>query len=800
MRLRRRRPRGKRLLVLALLSSLLAGASEAGAEPLQLEVFVNGAPTRLIGSFVLLPGRRIAASRAELEEIGLEPPAHGGPGDLLAFDRIPTLTYAYDEARQRLSISVADRYRAPKSYSASRNPQRAPPARADYGAVLNYDVFAAGSDGLRSGFFGEVGASATLDGRLSTPFGTFGQTGILRSLTGADPGLLRLDSTFTYSDPDRLLTYRAGDSISGSLAWTRALRVGGFQLQRNFALRPDLVTLALPALRGSAAVPSTVDVYVNGLRTFSQDVEAGPYRISDLPLTTGGGTARVVLRDAAGRQVETSLPFYASTSLLAEGLTDMSFEAGFPRLSYGTASDAYGPKPVASGSLRRGLGDWITVEAHGETGMGLANGGVGGALRAGRFGVLTAAVSASRHEGRSGQQAYAGYETTFLGVTLQGALQRSFGRYEDLASVTAQAQLAPLAPGAFVPNGGALSTWTTSRPVKALDRVTLGIPLPFHDSSLGAGYIHLVDGDGRRSDILTGSWSRRLWAGASLNGTVFSDFGDRRNTGFLAGLSLLVGGTTVSAGVSGDRSGSDVYFDAAKPLGAEPGSYGWRVRDDEGHAPYRSGAVSYRSGFGRIEAGVSQDAGGARATAEFEGSVVAAGGGVFLANRIDDAFAVVRTGVPGVPVYLENRPAAVTDATGRALLPGLNSYQRNKVSIDTGKFPVDAEVDTTQETAVPAWRSGLTLDFGVRARGASAVVVLVDAAGTPLPAGAQGRLEATGEGFVVGYEGRAYVKGLSRANAVVVTLPDGECRASFAYSPRRGEQVEIAPVPCRRLR
>jgi hypothetical protein len=48
----------------------------------------------------------------------------------------------------------------------------------------------------------------------------------------------------------------------------------------------------------------------------------------------------------------------------------------------------------------------------------------------------------------------------------------------------------------------------------------------------------------------------------------------------------------------------------------------------------------------RTEAGVSQGPNGVVATAEMEGAVATMGGGVFFANRIDDAFAVVETGVP----------------------------------------------------------------------------------------------------------------------------------------------------------
>src|ERR1035437_8993641 len=142
-------------------------------------------------------------------------------------------------------------------------------------------------------------------------------------------------------------------------------------MQRNFALRPDLVALPLPTVSGSAAVPSTVDVYVNNLKTLSQQVPAGPFQVTNVPVLSGGGTAPVVGRDAAGHQTQTSLPFYTTPKLLREGFMDFSVEAGLPRVQYGTASNSYLNDPVGSASLRGGLTDWLTVEAHSEGGAGL---------------------------------------------------------------------------------------------------------------------------------------------------------------------------------------------------------------------------------------------------------------------------------------------------------------------------------------------------------------------------------------------------------------------------------------------
>jgi len=801
-------------LVLAFaLASSRAISAEGDVCPLQLEVFINQTPTHLIGAFDLIQGSKIAAKRAELEEIGLKPRGYASPDQEIVLDELVGLAYRYDEATQQIFITVTDELRARRELVASGQPKEVIAARTDYGAVLNYDLYAGTTSGEwlpRSYVYN--GGSATIDGRMFSPFGTLSQTGILRNSFASRFDALRLDTTWTYSDQDSMTTYRAGDEISGALTWTRPIRIGGLQAQRNFGLRPDLVTLPLPSAVGSAAVPSTVDVFVNNVRTSSQEIESGPYRISNVPAVTGAGSARIVLHDASGRETVTNMPFYVSPKLLAAGLYDFSLEAGMPRLSYGTTSDTYAHNFVTSGSGRWGVLDWLTLEGHAEAGAGLVNVGAGASMRTGNFGVASAALTTSHYSGAFGFQTYLAYETAFKGISVQFSTQRTFRAYDDLASVTARL-FTPGLPDPQVLLGGIgvaapllspvlplgplpASLWFSARAPRALDRISIGLPLPFDVSSLSISFIHLEDARGRLSNILSTSWSRPLPFGATAFATAYADFSDRKNCGIFAGFSIPLGGGALgSSAVSRDRNGTNVATDAVKPLGQQPGSYGWRVHDSEGAIPDRSAAAAYRSSYARTEIGVRQVDRGARATAEVEGSVVSMGNGVFFANRIDDAFAVVDTGVPGVEVFHENRPVGFTDANGVALITGLRSYQKNKIAIDTRNLPVDAEIATTQDVVAPADRSGVRVNFAVKTDTKSALLVVSGPDGKPLPAGTAGKIEG-GEDFVVGYDGRAYVKGLVPENTLSATLPTGECHAAFAYSRHANEQ-QLVPVTCR---
>ncbi len=763
----------------------------------------------------MVEGGKIAARRAELEEVGLKPRGYASPDVLIVLDDLSGLSYRYDEPSQQLFITVPDELRVTREVDASAPPKEQIAVRTDYGGVLNYTLFTSAGGHWAPKSFVFSGHSASLDARAFSPFGTLSQSAILRNSFNNRFDALRLDTTFAYSDRETMTTYRAGDEINGALAWTRPIRIGGLQAQRNFGLRPDLVTLPLPSAAGSAAVPSTVDVFVNNVRTSSQQIESGPFRINNVPAVSGSGTARVVLRDASGRETVTNLPFYVSSKLLAPGLFDFSMEAGMPRLSYGTAADIYSNKFVASASGRMGLLDWLTFEGHGEGGAGLFNAGGGAIVRTGSVGVASAALAASRLDRSVGWQSYLSYDTSIFGVTVQVSSQRTFGAYDDLASVTARLQRGVLAdpqvwlaglyggtPSFSIANpalpvgAGPTSLWLSARPAKALDRISIGLPLPFDLSSLSLSFIHLNDVSGRVSNVLSASWSHGLPYHATAFVTAYADLADRKKCGLLLGLSIPLGeGTLASSGVSRDGNGTNVTVDVVKPLGQQPGSFGWRLHDSEGSTPDRAGAVAYRSSQARMEASVQQVGKENRASAEVEGAVVTMGDGVFLANRIDDAFAVIDTGVPGVEVFHENRSVGFTDAAGRALIPGLRSYQKNKVAIDTRNLPVDAEINTSQDIVAPADRSGVRLNFAVRTDVSPAVLVLTGADGQPLPAGSRGKVDG-GEEFLVGYDGRAWVKGLGAQNTVSVTLPDRECRGSFAYTTRPNEQVNV-PVTCR---
>lgn len=315
------------------------GDTPAGVRDVLLEVFINDVSMKMIGSFKEHPDGSLAAPADELREVGIKPSGGASGDDLVELNSLPGLSYHVDAETQRLYVTATNEGRAARVVNVGpKEKTEIPEAQSGYGGVLNYTLFASSNTLFEDDVDVFQGVSGAFDARFFSPYGTVSQSFITGYSDGDLDGITRLNSTWSYSDPKRLMTYRMGDFTTGGLSWTRPVYFGGIQAQRNFALRSDLVTLPLPSFEGTAAVPSTLEIYTQNVRTYSSDVPAGPFQVTNLPVFSGGGEARVVLRDSLGRETTATLPFYSSNLLLRKGLLDFQ-----PKLAFRAVTSALNP-------------------------------------------------------------------------------------------------------------------------------------------------------------------------------------------------------------------------------------------------------------------------------------------------------------------------------------------------------------------------------------------------------------------------------------------------------------------------
>jgi len=760
------------------------------ARRLVLEVIINDVSTGVLAEFVQEPDHGLTAMPDELAVAGLKSfdGARVATGQI-ALARLPGVSYRIDEPAQKLFVTAPDSARVTRTLDASYRARRErPEPRADYGALLNYSLFSA-TGALNDRDFGRLDTiSGSFDARAFGPFGSISHS-FIAGRTSYDwmDDVVRLRTAWAYSDPLRMITYQAGDLISGGLSWTRPVNLGGAQIRRNFSLRSDLVTTPLPSFAGSAAVPSTLEVYTHNTRVWSKSIASGPFEAVNLPVIGVSGEAQVILRDSQGRETVVALPFYNADTLLREGLLDFSVEAGFPRRSIGVVSNDYDDDAFAILSARYGLSNRLTLEGHLEAGSELINAGIGAAFLLGSYGTASLSASGSAHDDRSGGQATAAISLRWNDWSLYGRIQRTFGEFDDVASVSSQ-EAWQERHGDFI---------ASSVPY-ALDQISLGIPMPSDRVRLRAAYTRISREFNDDSEVLSLNYSQELWPRTTFRASMFQNLKGEQDLGLYAGLSISFDGDiSASAGYDHRSDGSRATIDVMKSEKPDVGSFGWRARVLESDKPVRTASASYRSSFARFETTVTQYNDDIRATASADGALVYAGGAAFATNRIHDAFAVVDVGAPDVEVRFQNRPVGVTDQWGRILVPDLHSFEANEISIDPTNLPVDADVPTTKEVVVPANGAGVVVGFGVSQEHSSALVAFVGPNGKPIKAGSVLRLEGSNEEFIVGYDGEAFVHGLAALNIATIELADHTtCHADFAYAPKRGTQVKINGVVC----
>ena len=796
----------ERLITIVLVTFALSAA--AGAQPLRsiprasappsvgddrklfLQVIINGFPTGVLSTFIEHRVEGLTVEEVDLEVAGLRSfeAARGADGRIV-LGRIPGVVYRVDEVDQRIFISAPDAARVVRTLDARRSRRGDMPApRADYGAVLNYSLFGA-TGALSDRDFGRLDTfSGSFDMRVFGPLGTITHA-FAAGRTSEDwmDDVVRLRTAWSYSDPRWMVAYRVGDLVSGGLSWTRPVNLGGIQVQRNFELRRDLVTRPLPSFSGSAAVPSTIEVYAESTRVWSAKVAPGPFEAVNLPVVGTSGEARVVLKDSHGRETVETLPFFSSADLLRQGLLDFSAEAGFPRRGIGVTSDDYDDSAFAILSARYGFSNRLTIEVQFEAGDELVNGGMGAVFLLGRYGTASLSAAASAYDNRAGGQASAAVTLRWRDWSLYGRVQRRLGDYDDVASVSARRLL----------EGHEEDIVPSSVP-RTVAQLSLGIPVPFSRAHLRAAYTRIDRDLWDDSEVVSMNYSHQIWPRTTLRASMFKNLKGEKDLGVYAGISISFGnGISASAGYDHRPDGSRATADLMKSEKPVVGDLSWHARVIEGDTPIRTASARYRAPFTRFETTVTQYDDDLRFSASAEGALVYAGGGIFATQRINDAFAVVDAGGSDVEVRHQNRIVGVTDRWGRLLVPNLNSFQASEIAIDPTNLPLDADIPSTKKVIGPAGGAGVIVRFGVSKENAAALVVFVERDGAPVKAGASLRINGTGEVSVIGYDGQAFLRNLSARNVAMIERPNGTtCRAEFGFTPDKGSQVRIDGVVC----
>ena len=682
----------------------------------------------------------------------------------------PGTSAELNERTLELSVEMPPDLMPLRTVALKRNSIR--PRIEDYGAYLDYDVNWVNNSSndestfyslLRPVIFGPIGnISANLNYRNYSGGNVFGDLN-----TGS--GLKVMELTYTRDDPEKLRSLRVGDILTQPGAQGRALRMGGIQLATNFDTQPTFIRYPLPSFYGETAVPSALDVYVNGQLRRTESVDAGRFVLENIPAVNGAGQMQIVTRDALGREQVFAQDFYLTTDLLKEGLSDYSLNLGALREDYALENFGYGDF-AASGSWRYGLRDNLTIEGNGE--YSDSAGMLGGAVQYApdNGGVVNFGLGLSHSRSGTGTRWQLGYreQASVFSYTIDvSGSSRKFASIGDFAAFP-KLQLLASAGKSFYEFG-----------------------------SLGASVVHQEFHAEPARTIFSLSHSKTFSNFLSLS--AFVSVINAETNDFTAGVRFSVPfGEHYSAGGGLSASRNDARLEAEVRRNVPVGNgYGYHLGISEGDNSVIEAGTIWQNEIGRYTMDVrSSDAAGSVWQAGGAGSIAYLSGMTKMTRQIRDAFAVVNVaGLEGIRVYAENQEVGRTNADGQLFIPALRPYLGNQLRIEIDDLPLNARINNMRTKAAPFYRSGVVVNFDISVS-TNVLLRAITPDGNPLPEGAVAFINESGDEFPVGIDGKLYLQGIDRSSSIEVRWRGQACSLDVPFPSGESVIAKMGNIVC----
>ncbi|WP_267530692.1 fimbria/pilus outer membrane usher protein [Acinetobacter oleivorans] len=710
----------------------------------------------------------------------------------VCIDELKGIRFKYLENEQALNLQVPSNMLTGYSVDLSGQQITSPhllkmkPLNA---AILNYslyntitndeNVFSGSAEGIFNSAIGNFSSGILYNGSNETSY--------------SHEKWVRLESKWQYVDPEKVRIYTLGDFISNSSDWGSSVRLAGFQWSSAYTQRGDLVTSALPQFSGSAALPSTLDLYVNQQKIYSGLVPSGPFDIKQLPFISGNEVT-LVTTDATGQQSITKQAYYFSSKILAKGINEFSVDVGIPRYNYGLYSNDYDDATFASGAIRYGYTNSLTLSGGAEASTdGLSNLGTGFAKNLFGFGVINADIAASQYKDENGYSALLGLEGRISkNISFNTSYRKVFDNYFDLARVSQVRYLK--------------DNQMTSEPQNYLSYSALadeifraGMSYNFYEGySAYLGYNQIKYSD-NANKLVSANLSGTLNNNWGFYASAYKDYENRKDYGIYFALrytpSTRVNAITSVSSDAGRLSYRQEIFGLSEP---QIGSFGWGgyvERDQDANQNNASVYGSYRARAAYLTGRYNRIGDNDQVALSATGSLVAAAGRVFAANEIGDGYAVVTNAGPQSQIINGGVNLGVTDNSGRFLIPSLMPYKENHIYLDPSYLPLNWSVKSTDQKTVVGYRQGGLIDFGAH-QVISGLVKLVDQNNSPLLPGYTVRINGQQEG-VVGYDGEVFIPNLLKQNKLEVDLLDhGSCQVDFTYNSNQYSTKKLGPYVC----
>lgn len=574
----------------------------------------------------------------------------------------------------------------------------------------------------------------------------------------------------------------------------------GVQLKSDDAMLPDGMRGFAPVVTGIASSNALVTITQNGNMIYQSNVAPGAFRIDDLSQAGNAGDLVVTVTEADGTkhistQAYSSLPVMMRPGNYQYEISTGQYQNG------GNTRDAKAPI-FAMGTLIYGLPHYVTLYGGALGSDNYQSLALGTGVSLGHFGALSfdsTWANASIHEnGRDARESARGasfrmkYSKSMLstGSTVDLTSYRySTSRYYSFSDANSEGYSLRDDVGPWSDNRRR-SSWQArlSQTLGTFGAVYLSgnrddywgnggvqntLNVGFNSSIKAISYNLNYSVDRRKGENSNWPINRQIAFNMSVPLSLFTSAKSAQGVNLNYNINHSSTDDRTTQQISGGGSLTDkVSYSVSQGWGnngeGNSGSLGLNYNGDKGNV---SGGYNYGRNTRGVNAGIN-------------GGMLVHQHGVILSQTMGDAMALVSVpDVEGVHVSPGSMP---TNGGGYALVPYMNTYQKNVVSLDPSTLPDNAEVLKNSVNLYPTRGAVVLASFKPRI-GRQMLMTLMNN-GKPVPFGAIASLEGEDDnvgGSIVGDKGEVYLSGMppkgrlhvqwgrdaNRQCSVVYTLP-----------------------------
>ncbi|MEX6224553.1 fimbria/pilus outer membrane usher protein [Providencia hangzhouensis] len=573
----------------------------------------------------------------------------------------------------------------------------------------------------------------------------------------------------------------------------------GVQLRSDESMLPSSMRGFAPVIRGIAQSNAEVTVKQNNYVIYQSYVSPGAFEIDDLYPTGTSGDLTVLIKEADGSERSFVVPFSSIAIMQREGQLKYSLTGG----KYKSNTSGEVEPNFLQSTFIYGLPKSITGYAGTLLSKNYQSYAAGMGINLGSFGALSADIT------QANSQNLLGKDNTDSGQSY---------RFQYSKNVTSTGTSVTLANYRYSTEGFYTFSEANSNQPKIYRnnkknrfQVSLNQSLNEFGNVYFSSYQQDYWNRSGKERSLNAGYNNNI-GGITYNFSYsYTDSAYQRKADNYFSFSMTIplndssgNYTSINSSVTADNSGNtDAMMGISGTLG-ESNNFNYAIQQSYGNKETRASgnaSASYRGSYGVANAAYGYDKYSQRANYGLTGAVVAHPHGITLSQPINDTFAIVRA--PGAKnVQVSNRANISTDSRGYAIIPYLNPYTKNEITLNIDSLPDNVELKTNTLSVVPTKGAAILASYQTHV--GYRLLFTVTHNGKPVPFGAMAQFSQSDDQNIstgiVGDNGDVYLSGMPEQGQLQIKWGKSlqeQCIAEYQLTAEQLKQhLPILPVNC----